>query len=30
MVPIFRDGKFIEDAEVSLTDVRNRLNNNKF
>jgi nicotinamide phosphoribosyltransferase len=30
MVTIFRDGKFIEDAEVSLSDVRNRLNNNNF
>ena len=30
MVPIFRDGKFLDGAEVSLSDVRNRLNNNNF
>jgi nicotinamide phosphoribosyltransferase len=30
MVPIFRDGQFIEGAEVSLNDVRSRLNNYKF
>ena len=28
MVPIFRDGKFLDGAEVSLSDVRNRLNRN--
>ena len=28
MVPIFRDGKFIDGAEVTLSDVRNRLNPN--
>ena len=26
MVPIFRDGKFLEGAEVTLNDVRKRLN----
>lgn len=30
MRPIFRNGKFIEDTEVTLTDIRNRLNNNNF
>ena len=30
MTPIFRDGKFLDGAEVSLSDVRNRLNNNNF
>ena len=30
MMPIFRDGKFVDGAEVTLSDVRNRLNNNKF
>ena len=28
MAPIFRDGKFIDGAEVTLSDVRNRLNPN--
>ena len=28
MVPIFRDGKFIDGAEVTLSDVRKRLNRN--
>ena len=27
MIPIFRDGKFLDGTEVSLSDVRNRLNN---
>ena len=30
MRPIFRDGKFVEGAEVTLTDIRNRLNYNNF
>ena len=30
MTPIFRDGKFVDGAEVTLSEVRNRLNNNKF
>ena len=30
MVPIFRDGAFIEGAEVTLQDIRNRLNFNNF
>ena len=30
MVPIFRDGVFVEGAEVTLQDIRNRLNFNNF
>jgi nicotinamide phosphoribosyltransferase len=30
MTPIFRDGKFVDGTEVTLNDVRNRLNHNKF
>jgi nicotinamide phosphoribosyltransferase len=30
MTPIFRDGRFVDGAEVTLNDVRNRLNHNKF
>ena len=30
MVPIFRDGKFVDGAEVTLKDIRNRLNFNNF
>jgi nicotinamide phosphoribosyltransferase len=30
MRPIFRDGKFVEGEEVTLTDIRNRLNHNNF
>ena len=30
MRPIFRDGKFIDDIEVTLNDIRNRLNYNMF
>jgi nicotinamide phosphoribosyltransferase len=28
MIPIFRDGKFVDGAEITLKDIRNRLNNN--